>query len=161
MLGPRSRPLPVTTVCNKVLSVINASRLRLTVVYTYINIYRAVAGFRGGMGNRVEYVVDGYCVGDCRSIVELTADTARSPTPLWLLLTNVLLCSKLVPALVRVLPLRFPMIMRTRTTRTNSYELCGRRAPLPEFEPELVPRPSYRQNSYQHWCEFFHYDSRG
>ena len=93
------------------------------------------------MGNRVEYVVDGYCVGDCRSIVELTADTARSPTPRWLLLTNVLLCSKLVPALVRVLPLRFPRIMRTRTTRTNSYELCGRRAPLPELVPLPGPSP--------------------
>ena len=75
--------------------------------------------------------------------------------------TTTRLQTKLVPAPVRVFPLRFPIIMRTRTTRTNSYELCGRRAPLPEFEPELVPRPSYRQNSYQHWCEFFHYDSRG
>ena len=112
------------------------------------------------MANRVEYVVDGYGVGDRRSIVELTADTARSPTPLWLLLTNVLLCSKFVPALVRVFPLRFPIIMRIRTTRTNSYELCGRRARLQELEPELVPLPADRQNSYQHWYEFFHNDSR-
>ena len=49
--------------------------------------------------------------------------------------------TKLAPTVVRVFPQRFPRIMRTRTTRTNSYELCGRRAPLPELVPLPGPSP--------------------
>ena len=215
MPGPRSRPLPVTTVCNKVLSVINASRLRLTVVYTYkyIYIYIELSRVSGGYGKprwicsrwvlcgrlpvnswadsrHCSFTYPAMAAVDERAVMLQTRtstgtsftttipeDNANSYHAHQLVRvvwaagppagtragtrTTTRLQTKLVPALVRVFPLRFPIIMRTRTTRTNSYELCGRRAPLPEFEPELVQRPSYRQNSYQHWCELFHYDSRG